>query len=235
MSRDTHKFPIGRNVFIGRLSDRTRDRDLQAEFDKFGKIEKVVVKQGFGFVEFEKNEDAEAAVKAMNGKSVDGNQLIVELAQGERPRAKSKINHTEWRVRLENLSSSCHWKDIKDLFRREYVTFVDVYDDGTGVAEFERHEDMKKAIRHYDGSRFQGRTLSVREDRARGRSDRYKPYRSRSRERRSKSKERKTDRKSKSPPPKPKEDRDAKREREDKQDNRSDNEDNGKISPRADA
>jgi len=211
-------------VYVGKLSDRTREQDLQDAFHKFGKIARINMKQGFGFVEFENKEDAEQAVKEMNGKQILGNEIIVESAQGGR-QTKSQVFHTEWRVRIDHLSSRCNWRDLKELFSRDYVIFVDVLRDGTGIAEFERYEDMKRAIRGYDGMRFQGHSITVKEDRGGGgdrgrggRSDRYKPYqnrRSRSKERRRSRSPRKTDNKDNG-----RVDRDDRRAREEKQDNR---------------
>jgi len=230
---------VGRNVYVGGLSEKIREKDLDSEFGTFGKIAKIVMKQGYGFVEFDKKEDAEQAVKAMSGKNLDGNKLIVELSQGGRNQTKRTVSHTEWRVTVDNLPSGCNWRDVKDLFKRDYVTFVDVFREGYGVAEFERFDDMRKAIRRYDGTRFQGKKISVREDRGK-QSDRYKPYGSSRRRDRSRSRSKSPrDRRRRSPrddkdngKDNGKSDRDDRREREEKQDNKEDDikEDNGKES-----
>jgi arginine/serine-rich splicing factor 7 len=37
-------------VYVGRLSSRVRERDLDEVFGKFGKIRKLDMKQGYAFV-----------------------------------------------------------------------------------------------------------------------------------------------------------------------------------------
>jgi arginine/serine-rich splicing factor 1/9 len=47
------------------------------------------------------------------------------------------------------------WQDLKDHFREAGdVMFADVYKDGTGRVEFSRKDDMKKALRDLDDSKF---------------------------------------------------------------------------------
>lgn len=42
---------------------RTRERDLEYEFDRYGRIYRVDLKNGFAFVEFEDSRDADDAVR----------------------------------------------------------------------------------------------------------------------------------------------------------------------------
>ncbi len=80
------------NIFVGNLSRQVAEADLKKLFEPFGEITSVnVIKdkfsgesRGFGFVEMAKKEEAEAAMKELNGKEVEGQQLIVNEA---RPKA----------------------------------------------------------------------------------------------------------------------------------------------------
>ena len=46
-------------------------------------------------------------------------------------------------------------QDLKDHFRSAGdVVFTDSYNDGTGIVEFARHEDFKRAMRDMDDSKF---------------------------------------------------------------------------------
>ena len=45
-----------------------RERDLEKFFSKFGRPTDVLLKQNFGFVEFEDYRDADDAVYELNGK-----------------------------------------------------------------------------------------------------------------------------------------------------------------------
>jgi len=75
-------------VYVGRMPDRAKERDLQELFSKFGRIVHIDVKRGFGFVEFEDKRDAEDSVRQLNSIDFMGNRLAVEMSyssQGERP------------------------------------------------------------------------------------------------------------------------------------------------------
>merc|ERR1712127_19547 len=77
----------------------TSDRKLEREMEKFGKVERVVLVQrrdsrrsaGYGFVTFEKENDAEDAVKKLNGTQFDGREIRVDYSYsktrstGDRP------------------------------------------------------------------------------------------------------------------------------------------------------
>lgn len=70
-------------LFVGRIARDMTNRDLEDTFTKYGKITRLDVKKGFGFVEYEDKRDAEDAIKAINEKG----ELVVEWAKngGKRP------------------------------------------------------------------------------------------------------------------------------------------------------
>ncbi len=37
-------------LYLGNLAQGTRDRDIEDAFDKFGRIRKLILKNGYGFV-----------------------------------------------------------------------------------------------------------------------------------------------------------------------------------------
>ena len=55
-------------VYIGNIPLDTRDRDLEKFFKGHGRLRDVVIKNGYGFVEFSDYRDAEDAVSDLNGK-----------------------------------------------------------------------------------------------------------------------------------------------------------------------
>jgi len=58
-------------------------------------------------------------------------------------------------VFIAGLPSSGSWQDLKDHFREAGdVCYADVYRDGSGVVEFTTKEDMKRAVKHLDDSKF---------------------------------------------------------------------------------
>lgn len=93
------------NVYIKNLGDDVDDERLQGLFSKFGPALSVKVmtdgsgkSKGFGFVSFERHEDARKAVDEMNGKDLNGKQIYVGRAQkkGERQtELKHKFGQTK--------------------------------------------------------------------------------------------------------------------------------------------
>jgi len=65
-------------VYVGRLSSRTRERDLEDVFLKYGRIERLDLKAGFAFIKFADIRDAEDAIRNVDGTEVDGSRVIVE-------------------------------------------------------------------------------------------------------------------------------------------------------------
>ena len=84
------------NIYVGNLSYRTNDKDLEELFAKFGAVKsaKVIMdretnkSKGFGFIEMETAEAGAKAIEALNGKESEGRTLRVNEAQPreERPR-----------------------------------------------------------------------------------------------------------------------------------------------------
>lgn len=72
-------------LFVGNLSFKTTEAQLEEAFSKCGTVVSVAIptdretgrKRGFGFVEMETKEGAEAAVRDYNGQQLDGRQIVV--------------------------------------------------------------------------------------------------------------------------------------------------------------
>ena len=79
-------------IYVGNLSFNTDGEALRTAFSEFGEVTSADVvtdretgkSRGFGFVEMPAQAAAEAAIKALNGKEVDGRALNVNEA---RPKA----------------------------------------------------------------------------------------------------------------------------------------------------
>ncbi|WZZ31398.1 hypothetical protein YC2023_014799 [Brassica napus] len=70
------------------LSGYTTDQSLRQLFSPFARLIKDSQTQrpkGFGFVTFESEDDAQKAMKALDGKIVDGRLIFVEAAKEEPP------------------------------------------------------------------------------------------------------------------------------------------------------
>ena len=73
------------NIYVGNLSWNLKDQDLSNLFATHGEVAsaKIVTdkftnrSKGFGFVEMPNDEQAQAAIAAMNGTEVDGRNIVV--------------------------------------------------------------------------------------------------------------------------------------------------------------
>jgi len=81
-----------KKLFVGSLSFNTTESELEAAFNRFGKLTEVKVitdrmtgrSRGFGFITFETDEAAQAAMSEMNGTTLDGRTITVNEAQEQR-------------------------------------------------------------------------------------------------------------------------------------------------------
>ncbi|XAR72072.1 hypothetical protein NMG60_11018574 [Bertholletia excelsa] len=69
-------------LYVGHLSSRTRSRDLEDIFSRYGRVRDVDMKRDYAFVEFSDPRDADDARYYLNGRDVDGSRIIVEFAKG---------------------------------------------------------------------------------------------------------------------------------------------------------
>ena len=77
------------NLYVGNLSFKTTDASLQELFQAHGKVESARVvmdrdsgrSKGFGFVEMPNQEEAMAAIKALNGSELEGRNINVNEAR----------------------------------------------------------------------------------------------------------------------------------------------------------
>ncbi|CAJ0606754.1 unnamed protein product [Cylicocyclus nassatus] len=69
-------------VYLGRLPFRARESDIERFFQGYGRITDIAMKRGFAFIEFESKRDAEDAVDELNGRSILGDRVLVEIAKG---------------------------------------------------------------------------------------------------------------------------------------------------------
>ena len=85
---------MGKKLYVGNLSYSVNDDSLHQHFSEFGTISSAKVmmdrdsgrSKGFGFVEMSSDAEAQAAIGGMNGKSVDGRDMVVNEARPMEPR-----------------------------------------------------------------------------------------------------------------------------------------------------
>ncbi|MBW1615264.1 MAG: RNA-binding protein [Deltaproteobacteria bacterium] len=93
------------NIYVGNLSYEIKEEELKEEFMEFGAVEscKIIMdrftgrSKGYGFVEMLENSEAEAAVNALNGKSVKGRDIRVNESKPNP--ARSNTNNKSYNQR----------------------------------------------------------------------------------------------------------------------------------------
>lgn len=87
---------MGSKLYVGNLSYNTSSSDLEALFAQHGSVQSAEViadrdtgrSKGFGFVQMGSDDEAQAAIAALNGQQHDGRALTVNEAKPreDRPR-----------------------------------------------------------------------------------------------------------------------------------------------------
>ena len=88
---------LNKKLYVGSLPYSVTEDELRNLFSPYGPIESVRIitdkftgqSKGFGFVEMANGEDAKKAVEGMNGKQLNGRNLIVNEARPEQRRERS--------------------------------------------------------------------------------------------------------------------------------------------------
>lgn len=80
---------VGSKLYVGNLNYRVGDADLERTFAAYGTVKSAQVvmdratgrSRGFGFVEMGSDQEAQAAIAGLNGKDMDGRNLMVNEAR----------------------------------------------------------------------------------------------------------------------------------------------------------
>ena len=82
------------NIFVGNIAFTASEEDLRELFEQHGTVDKVHLitdrytgrSRGFGFVEMPDDDEAKAAIAALNGNSLHNRPLTVNEARPREPR-----------------------------------------------------------------------------------------------------------------------------------------------------
>lgn len=93
--------PPSRHLWVGNLSHYIAEQELTYHFLRFGELENVAFHPGrsYAFINFSNEEDAIAALKALQGFPVNGNSLRVEFAKAEKSSMASQDEDRHLAVR----------------------------------------------------------------------------------------------------------------------------------------
>jgi len=86
---------MGKKLYVGNLAYGVTSDRLREMFSGFGKVESADVimdrdtgrSKGFGFVEMGSDQEAQAAISALNGQDSEGRKLTVNEAKPREPRS----------------------------------------------------------------------------------------------------------------------------------------------------
>jgi len=201
-------------LFLGNLGYECRTRDVEKFFKGYGDIRNVNVKGKYGFLEIEDREDAEDAIRDLDGTSFNGGRIRIEFSNAytggddsRRGRSREgsreadgrrfsdgRYRKTNYRCIVEGLGSRTSWQDLKDFMSKAgEVTYTSVKrpTPGEGLVEFRDRNAMEYALKELDDTKLDGHYIRLCEEgRSRSRSRSRSRRRSRSRSRRSKSRSR---------------------------------------------
>jgi len=89
---------MGKKLYVGNLTYEVTNSALEKMFAAHGTVESAQVimdrdtgrSKGFGFVEMKTEQEAQAAIQALNGKDVEGRALTVNEAKPREERGGSR-------------------------------------------------------------------------------------------------------------------------------------------------
>ncbi|XP_077477382.1 polyadenylate-binding protein 4 [Stigmatopora argus] len=164
------------NVYIKNFGDDMDDEHLKELFDKYGKTLSVKVmidpsgkSRGFGFVSYEKHEDANKAVEEMNGSDLNGKTVFVGRAQKKMER-QAELKRKFEMLKQERISRyqgvNLYIKNLDDTIddeklRKEFSPFGSITSakvmveegrsKGFGFVCFSSPEEATKAVTEMNG------------------------------------------------------------------------------------
>ncbi|XP_057715049.1 polyadenylate-binding protein 4 isoform X2 [Corythoichthys intestinalis] len=164
------------NVYIKNFGDDMDDEHLKELFDKYGKTLSVKVmtdptgkSRGFGFVSYEKHEDANKAVEEMNGTDLNGKTVFVGRAQKKMER-QAELKRKFEMLKQERISRyqgvNLYIKNLDDTIddeklRKEFSPFGSITSakvmleegrsKGFGFVCFSSPEEATKAVTEMNG------------------------------------------------------------------------------------
>jgi RNA recognition motif-containing protein len=92
------------NIYVGNLSFNVKEDNLKQMFNEFGDVESIKIimdgrtgqSKGYGFVEMPSNSQADQAIKALNGKFIEGRNIKVNPADPGGKRAKRPLRRKRY-------------------------------------------------------------------------------------------------------------------------------------------
>jgi RNA recognition motif-containing protein len=159
-------------VFVGNLVHDVTSRELEREFDRYGRIRDLWIARkpaGFAFITYGDERDAKDAVYDMDGRTLFGRRIRVEIStrgrggdRGGDSRRSGAPTRTEFRVKISGVPSGVNWRDLKDWIREVAdPCYADITSGGDAVAEFKSEEDAERVVSRLDDQEFKGARVRI--------------------------------------------------------------------------
>ncbi|OAX39234.1 RNA-binding domain-containing protein [Rhizopogon vinicolor AM-OR11-026] len=147
------------------LSIRTQERDLDEEFSRFGRVEKVTIvydqrsdrSRGFGFIRMSTTDEAARCIQELNGIELNGRRIRVDYSVTDRPHAPTPGEYMGHRRSTRDSYSG------RDSYHRD--SYRDSY----------RDRDSRRSDRDKDRDPYGRDSRDWRDRRSPPRSGRYSP------------------------------------------------------------
>mgnify|MGYP002715280370 CR=1 FL=1 len=173
--RDPGKRRAGQgNIFIKNLDEAIDNKALHDTFAAFGRILSCKVASnengslGYGFVHYETNEAAEAAIKHVNGMLLNDKKVYVahHISKKDRQAKIEEARAQFTNVYVKNIDPAVTQEEFEGLFKGygEITSAVLSTDDegksrGFGFVNFAEHEQAAKAVDDLNDKEFHGQKL----------------------------------------------------------------------------
>jgi len=153
----------GSQLYVGNLSFSTTEEELQKFFKGFnGYVSATVISRrggrskGFGFVNFDDNKSAEAAMSETDGKDIDGRAISVRFAKDR----NAAENLCDDRLLVLNLPEGTSKDELQTIFK-SFGTLSDVEiisrsGETFAYATFKSADEAKKALDAMNGKDVKG-------------------------------------------------------------------------------
>jgi polyadenylate-binding protein len=186
MGEAAHRFT---NVYVKNFGDKLDDAKLRELFEKYGPIASCTVmksadgkSRGFGFVSFEKPEDAELAVNELDGYSIPDSELKLTVCRAQKKaereaelsrvyeqlKAERMQRYQGVNLYVKNLDDSVDSEELRRNFEAHgTITSAKVMLDDSGRSKgfgfvcFEKPDDATKAVVEMNNRMLNGKPLYV--------------------------------------------------------------------------
>ncbi|KAK7245022.1 hypothetical protein RIF29_39852 [Crotalaria pallida] len=163
------------NVFVKNLAESMDNAGLEELFTRFGNIlsSKVVVSEdgksrGYGFVQFESEESANAAIEKLNGSTIGDKQIYVGRFVKKIDRVFPRPDAGYTNLYMKNLDLNITEAALHEKFSSfgKIVSLAIAKDNngvskGFGFVNYDNPDDAKRALEAMNGTKFGSKILYV--------------------------------------------------------------------------